>query len=157
MRTTRSSSRLLRGGCLPQCMLGNTPAHGCGPEMPLGVGLKTPWVWAWTHPHLGVGLETSPGQTPQPPPWVLAWKPPSGQTPQLPTWGWAWGPPRPEPSISPPGCGPGDLQVMLGNHTPPVNKILDTRFWKYYLAPSSLRAVIRLQLLSAGLNGIWIK
>ena len=27
---------------------------------------------------------------------------------------------------------------------PPVDRILDTRFWKYYLAPTSLRAVIML-------------
>ena len=26
-------------------------------------------------------------------------------------------------------------------HAPPVDRILDTRFWKYYLAPTSLRAV----------------
>ena len=26
--------------------------------------------------------------------------------------------------------------------TPPVDRILDTRFWKYYLAPTSLHAVI---------------
>ena len=26
-------------------------------------------------------------------------------------------------------------------HTPPVDRIVDTRFWKYYLAPTSLRAV----------------
>ena len=28
-------------------------------------------------------------------------------------------------------------------HTPPVDRILNTRFWKYYLAPTSLRAVRR--------------
>ena len=27
-------------------------------------------------------------------------------------------------------------------HPPPMDRILDTRFWKYYLAPTSLRAVI---------------
>ena len=68
-------------------------------------------------PPLGVGLETTPG----------CW--PGG----------------------PPGCGPGDLQGMLGDppgdlqgmlgYHPPVNRILDTRFWKNYLAPTSLRAV----------------
>ena len=35
-------------------------------------------------------------------------------------------------AATPPGCGPGDT---------PVNRILDTRFWKYYLAPTSLWAV----------------
>ena len=47
-----------------------------GIPTPQGVGLETP------PPPLGVGLETPrcgpgdpPGQTPQPPPWVWAWKP----------------------------------------------------------------------------------
>ena len=48
---------------------------------------------------------------------------------------WTWRPPQLDPS-TPPGCGSGDLP-------PPVNRILDTRFWKYYLAPTSLRAVIK--------------
>ena len=50
-----------------------------------------PWVWAWRHP-----------------PWVWAWRPPGcwpedppGQTPQLP-----------------PGCETGNLQGMLGYHSP---------------------------------------
>ena len=54
MRTARGSSRP-RGG-LPEFMLGYTT--------PPGVGLETPWVWAWRHPPpdpsaspLGVGLE----------------------------------------------------------------------------------------------------
>ena len=102
MRTTRSSSRLLgEAGCMPQCMLGYPP--GCGPGgNPLGVGLETPSRCGPGDPP-GVGLETPhPGQTPQLPPWVWAWIPPSGQTPQLPL-----------------GCGPGDLQGMLGYHPPP--------------------------------------
>ena len=89
MRTACSSSRLCWGG-LPKCMLGYTP---------LGVGLETPLVWAWmTHTPLGVGLQT-------PPPWVSACSPPPppprcgpgyppGQTPQLPPWVWAWRPAR---------------------------------------------------------------
>ena len=32
--------------------------------------------------------------------------------------------------------------MQWGRPPPPVNRILDTRFWKYYLAPTSLRAVI---------------
>ena len=92
-----------------------------------GVCLNACWdtlppVWAWM-PHwpnpppspLGLGLDTPPGQIPQPPTWV-----------------WAWTSPQPDPSI-PPGSGP--------RHPPTVNRILDTRFWKYYLAPTSLRAV----------------
>ena len=77
---------------------------------------------------------------------------------------WAWIPPWPNPPPSPlglgldtppakppnllPGCGPGHppsqtptSPLGLGLDTPPVNRILDTRFWKYYLAPTSLRAV----------------
>ena len=30
--------------------------------------------------------------------------------------------------------------IQWGRH-PPVDRILDTRFWKYYLAPTSLRAI----------------
>ena len=98
-RTACSSSRL--PGDLPQCMLGYTP---------LGVGLETPspWVWAWRPPWpdpststLGVGLETP------------------GLTPQLPPWLWAWRPPLARPLKLLPGCGPGDLQGMLGYHHPP--------------------------------------
>ena len=74
---------------------------------------------------LGVGLETPPGQTSQLPPWV-----------------WAWRPPKARSLNFPPGCEPGDLQCMLGYQTSPVNRILDTCFWKYYLAATSLRAVI---------------
>ena len=59
MRTARISSRL-RGGCLPQCMLGYIP--GVGLETPPG---QTPQL----HPGCG------PGQTPQLPPWVWAWRP----------------------------------------------------------------------------------
>ena len=60
---------------------------------------------------------------------------------------WAWRPPQARPLNFPPGCGPGDLQGMLGYHppprpaakhagippamhsgipTPPVNRITDT-------------------------------
>ena len=43
----------------------------------------------------------------------------------------------------PPGsnhtCPPGAT-----THAPPVDRIVDTRFWKYYLAPTSLWAVTRL-------------
>ena len=55
------------GGCLPQCMLGYTP--GCGPgDPPLQArSLNFP-------PECGLG-DPPPGQTPQLPPWVWAWKP----------------------------------------------------------------------------------
>ena len=83
----------------------------CGPGDPPGVGLETPQVWDWRPPGfgpgdpLGVGLET-----------------PTGQTPQLPPWVWAWRPPPPaRPLNFPLGCGPGDLQGMLGYHPPPLD------------------------------------
>ena len=71
-----------------------------------------PLVWA-TPPPAGVGLEIPPGQTPH------------------------------FPSRCGPGDPPGYLQGILGYHlqstTPsptPVKRILDTRVWKYYLAPN---------------------
>ena len=88
MGTACSSSRLL-GGCLPQCMLGYFP--GCGSrDPPPCVALGTLWVWAWRPSTCGsgdppgVGLETPP--------------------------------PTPQARLLnfPPGCGPGDLQCMLG-------------------------------------------
>ena len=87
-------------------------------------------VWAWRPPWsdpstshqpdpstspLGCGPGDPPGQTHQPPPGCGPGDPPS-QTPQPLPWVWAW---RPSP----------------------VDRILDTRFWKYYLAPTSLLAV----------------
>ena len=97
IRTTRSSSRL-PGGCLPQCMLGYPPR--CGPGDPPGCepGDSPP----------GVGLETpqcEPGDTP---PWVWAWRPPTRCGPG--------DPPQARPLNFPLGCGPGDLQDMLGYH-----------------------------------------
>ena len=54
---------------------------------------------AGIHTPLGMGLETPPGQTPKLLPWV-----------------WSWRPPRPDPSTSPLGDRPGNLQGMLGYH-----------------------------------------
>ena len=61
----------------------------------------TPWVWA-RRPPTGCG----PG-TPQPDP------------PQLPPWVWAWRPHWSDPPQLPLGCGPGNLQSMLGYHPLP--------------------------------------
>ena len=94
MRTARSSSRQLWRGALPQCMLDTSPVWvwrppqvwawrppGCGTgDLPC-MGLETPRCGPGDPPGcgpgdpLGVGLETPPSQTPQAPPWVLAWKP----------------------------------------------------------------------------------
>ena len=118
MHTARSSSRLLGGG-LPQCILGYPP--GVGLEIPLGVGLETPQVWACRHA-LGVGLETPPG--------VGLETPPS----------------RPDPSTSPLGvgletckaCWDTTCNACWDTTTPaPVYRILDIRYWKYYLAPNA--------------------
>ena len=46
--------------------------------------------------------------------------------------------------LDPSGCGPGD---------PPLDRILDIRFRKYYLALTSLRAVINLlSLVNSGVK-----
>ena len=104
--------------------------------------------------HTGIPPRCGPEDTP----WVWAWRPPQGQTPQLPPLVCAWRSPPLQALTFPLGCGPGDLQGMLGYHPspsgdlqamlgyhlqcmlgyhipPPENRILDTRFWKYYLAP----------------------
>ena len=47
----------------------------------------------------GCGPGDPPGQTPSTSPWVWAWRPPQARPPQLPL-----------------GCGPEDLQGMLGYH-----------------------------------------
>ena len=75
-------------GCLPQCWY-------------------TPRVWAWRPP--GVGLETPRCGTEETPP---------GQTPQLPPWVCAWRRARHA------GIPPGDLQDMLGYHHPPSTEFL---------------------------------
>ena len=115
--------------CSSNCLLGG----GGGVSASVHSGIHTP--------HPGLGLDTThqcgPGGSStltSPPPWTLvwAWRPP-GQTPQpLPQCGPGDSHPQPDPSTSPLG---------VGLETPPVNRIIDTRFWKYYLAPTSLRAV----------------
>ena len=124
------------GGGLPQCMLGYNP---------LGLAL-TPQVWAWIPPGVGLGPRCGPGSpgvvlTPQ----VWAWIPPA-RPPNIPL---GLDPPARPPNL-PPGCGPGHPLDRPPKHPPgcgprqhpPVNRILDTCFWKYYLAPTSLRAVM---------------
>ena len=143
MQTAHSCSHLLGGVCLSACW--DTPP---GPGHPP----------AWTPPRYGsrdlptgCGPGDPPSQTCQPPPGCGPGDPP-WPDPSTSPWMWAWRPPWPDPSTYPPGCGPGDpsapgqtpqptpLDVSLET-PPPVNRILDTRFWKYYLAPTSLRAV----------------
>ena len=101
-------------GDLPQCMLGYP--LWCGPgDTPLGVGLETSQVWAWRPPGmgletpLGVGLET---------PLVWTWRPPQARPLNFPLGCWPGDHPWPDPSTSPPGCGPRNLQGMLGYHSP---------------------------------------
>ena len=60
---------------------------------------------------------------------------------------------HPPATHTPPPCTP-PCHACLPPHTMhathPVDRILDTRFWKYYLAPTSLRAVIILMLPNTG-------
>ena len=67
-------------GCLSHCMLG----------YPLGLGLETPWVWAWSPrcrpgdpPH--VGLEIPQPDTPTFPE-VWAWRPPMDRQTLFTAW-----------------------------------------------------------------------
>ena len=41
--------------------------------------------------------------------------------------------------VCPRGVPGGVYEVLRQTHTPPVDRILDTRLWKYYLAATSLR------------------
>ena len=149
MRTARCSSR-------PGEVSTQSPPPGPGtPRKQTFPGTRhTPG----TRSHTPLGPGTPQVQTP---PWTR--NPPREQTPpwpdppQLPPWMWAWRPllwPDP-PKLPPLGVGletckacwdtttpPDLLQGMLGYHLqcmlgyqPPVDRILDTRFWKYYLAP----------------------
>ena len=43
--------------------------------------------------------------------------------------------------------GGGCIPACTEADTPPVDRILDTRLWKYYLGPTSLRPVIKVQYL----------
>ena len=149
MCTTSSSSCLLGWGwsglggvCLSACWdtpprPGSGPPPGCesGPSW-CGPGYPPPAI----PPNipLGLGLDT-PQPDPQPPGCgpgrqVWAWNPPrcGPGYPQV----WAWTPLQPDPSTSPLGLG------LNTSPLPHVNRILETRFWKYYLAPTSLRVVI---------------
>ena len=91
MRTTRSSSH--HGGGSPHPLWEQTPQSRCPHPPGAAPPEQTP---------LGVGLET---------PWP--------DPPQLPPWLWAWRPPGQIPLNFPLGCGPGNLQGMLGYHIPP--------------------------------------
>ena len=110
--STTRSSSHLLGGGVSVSVHAGIPPHRCVPGNPLGVDLVTP-----SHPQ------------------VWAWRSP----PPV----WAWRPLQARTLNFPLECGPGNLQCMLGYHPhPPVNRILATRFWKYYLVPTSLRVVI---------------
>ena len=78
------------------------PPPGCGPGGPPQVwAWRHPWVWAWRPPQVwawryppqGVSLETpSPQPDPSTSPLGVGLETPPGQTPQLPPWVWAWRP-----------------------------------------------------------------
>ena len=67
----------------------------------------------WDRHPTGVVLETPPGVSLETPLGVDL------RYPQLPPWVWAWRPPTQIPLNFPTGCGPGNLQGMLGYHPPP--------------------------------------
>ena len=100
MRTTRSSSH--PGGLHTPPGPGTTPGPGTppGPEPPR------------------YGTGDPPGQIPSTSPLGVDLNPPWPDPRQLPPWVWAWRPPTPDkiPLNFPPGCGPGNLQGMLGYH-----------------------------------------
>ena len=91
MRTARSSSR-----------------HGRSPHTPRADPLEQPPPWS---------------DPPQLPPWVWAWKPAR----HAGLWAWTRSPSTSPLAVGldqiplnfPLGCGPGNLQVMLGYHPPP--------------------------------------
>ena len=131
MRTAQSSSCRGRGGWFASVHAGIQPP-GPGPEPPkCGPGYLLVWAWA-----PGVGLD----------PQVWSWPPrcEPGYPQPDPQYTPGSGPPVRPPNPPPPGCGPGHPQtdppnIPLGvglDSTPPVNRILDTCFWKYYLAPN---------------------
>ena len=93
--------------CLSACW--DTP-HECGPGDPPGVGLETPQPDPSTS-CLAVGLVTPRKPDPSTSPLGVG-----RETP-----------PPARPLNLPPGCGPGDLQDMLGYHPPPVDRMTDTR------------------------------
>ena len=102
---------------------------GCVPPAAVAVCWGSASVHAGIPPP-GVCLETPPGQTQLPSPRVWAWRPARHAgippPPQRPAWH-AGIPPAMHAGIPPPPF--------------PVNRILYTRFRKYYLAPTSLLAV----------------
>ena len=109
---TRMHSSKMRTARSSSHLLGSVCLSACW-DAPLG--LETP---------LGVGLETPLG---------VGLETPS-QTPNFP--------PPPGVGLETPPARPLNLPLGLGLDIPPVNRILDTPFLKYYLAPTSLRAII---------------
>ena len=116
MRTAHSSSPLLGGGGVASCMLGSIPL-GVGLETPLArppnfpppvVDLETPLARPLNFP-LGCG-PGDPSPPVRPPNFPIGCGPGDspGQTPQLPPWMSAWRHPLARPAKLPPGCGPGD-------------------------------------------------
>ena len=93
-----------RQECIPVgCVLPAAVAVTGGLQSPLGANppeQAPPWS---RHP---------PQSGPGAPPWP--------DSSQLPPWLWAWRPPpQPDTPQFPPGCGPGNLQGMLGYHPLP--------------------------------------
>ena len=108
---------------------------GCGPG-PDPPQLR-PWVWAWTRSPstspLAVDLDQIPLHFP------LGCGP--GDPPQRPAARLAGTPPAMHAGTAPPetcckACWDTTCNACWDSTHPPVDRILDTRFWKYYLAPN---------------------
>ena len=128
----------------------STPFPAINNDSKLGVPHTAPWS---RHPsHQAPSQEQTP---PGPAPGVWAWRPPWPDPPQLPPLGVGLKTPQPDPPKLPPGCGPGNLQGMLGYHPPwrpaarhagippamhagipPPCEQNDRQVQKYYLAPN---------------------
>ena len=68
---------------------------------------------------------------------------------------WAWRPPRLDPSTSPPGCEPGDLQDMLGYHLQCMLEYPSPLLWTEFL--TSFENITLPQTLFAGGNNLSVR
>ena len=101
-------------GGVPQCMLGYTPWVWAWRPHPPGVALETPKVWVWRSPRCEPGEPPRCG--PADPPRCGPGDP-ARPDPSASALGVGLEPPSPaRPLNFPPGCGPGNLQGMLGYH-----------------------------------------
>ena len=97
------------------CTAHSSSRHGGWVSTPPGkIPSNSPWVWAWTRSPSTSPLGCGPALDPLNFPLGCG---PGPDPPQLPPWVWAWSPPSQD-------------------QAPSRDRILDTRLWKYYLAPN---------------------